>query len=92
VRAEEDIQASGPQTVTIEDSFSHIYGSIGRRAPASEHLKSEVAIVCGIAKATLPRNPRWQWGAWTADYGAIRELIARTYPDQFHDMSARMHD
>ncbi|WP_116812174.1 FdhF/YdeP family oxidoreductase [Steroidobacter cummioxidans] len=91
VRAEQDMQASGPQTVTIEDSFSHIYGSIGRREPASERLKSEVAIVAGIAKATLPPNPRWQWDAWTDDYAAIRELIARTYPDQFHDMSARMN-
>jgi len=91
VRAEQDMQASGPQTVTIEDSFSHIYGSIGRREPASEHLKSEVAIVAGIAKATLPPNPRWQWDAWTDDYATIRELIARTYPDQFHDMSARMN-
>lgn len=91
VRAEQDMQASGPQTVTIEDSFSHIYGSIGRREPASEHLKSEVAIVAGIAKATLPANPRWQWDAWTNDYTAIRELIAQTYPDQFQDMSARMN-
>jgi molybdopterin-dependent oxidoreductase alpha subunit len=91
VRAEEDMQASGPQTVTIEDSFSHIYGSIGRRAPASEHLKSEVAIVAGLAKATLPPNPRWQWDAWTSDYARIRELIAATYPEQFHDMSARMN-
>jgi molybdopterin-dependent oxidoreductase alpha subunit len=91
VRAEEDLQASGPQTVTIEDSFSHIYGSIGRREPASEHLKSEVAIVAGLATATLPSNPRWQWDAWTRDYGLIRELIAKTYPDQFHDMSARMN-
>jgi molybdopterin-dependent oxidoreductase alpha subunit len=91
VRAEEDLQASGPQTVTIEDSFSHIYGSIGRRTPASEHLKSEVAIVASLAKATLPPNPRWQWDAWTADYGTIRELIAKTYPDMFYDMSARMN-
>jgi molybdopterin-dependent oxidoreductase alpha subunit len=91
VRAEEDMQASGPQTVTIEDSFSHIYGSIGRRTPASEHVKSEVAIVANIAKATLPPNPRWQWNAWTDDYGLIRELIAKTYPDMFYDMSARMN-
>jgi len=41
--------------VTIEDSFSHIYGSIGRRKPASEHLRSELAIVTAIAKATLRR-------------------------------------
>ncbi|EJL26829.1 molybdopterin dinucleotide binding domain-containing protein, partial [Novosphingobium sp. AP12] len=66
-------------------------GSIGRREPASPHLKSELAIVAGIAKATLPAHPLWRWDDWTADYGAVRDLIARTYPDQFHDMSARMN-
>lgn len=90
VRAEDDRQASGPQQVSIEDSFSHIYGSIGRRTPASEHLKSELAIVTGIAKATLPPRADWAWDEWTADYSKVRDLIARTYPDQFYDMSARM--
>ena len=92
VRAEEDHQDSGPQTVTIEDSFSHIYGSIGRREPASPHLKSELAIVSGIAKATLPAHPSWLWDDWTGDYAKVRALIERTYPDQFRDMEARMNE
>ena len=91
VRAEADMQPSGNQTVTIEDSFSHIYGSIGRRTPASAQLMSEVAIVAGMAKATLPVHPLWRWDEWAGDYAKIRELIARTYPDQFYDMSARMN-
>jgi len=90
VRAEEDVQVCGPQAVTIEDSFSHIHGSIGKRKPASEHLKSELAIVAGMAKATLANNAKVQWGAWTADYGRVRDLIAKTYPEQFHDFNARM--
>jgi len=90
VRAEDDTQASGPQQVSIEDSFSHIYGSIGRRTPASPHLKSELAIVAGLAKATLPAHPLWKWDEWTADYTKVRDLIARTYPDQLFDMDARM--
>ncbi|MCW5737206.1 MAG: FdhF/YdeP family oxidoreductase [Enhydrobacter sp.] len=89
-RSEEDIQASGPQTVTVEDSFSHIHGSLGHRAPASEHLLSETAIVAGIAKETLAPNPRLRWDAWTADYALVRELIAQTYPDEFHDMNDRI--
>lgn len=92
VRAEEDRQRSGPQTVTVEDSFSHIYGSMGRREPASDQLRSEVAIVAGLAKATLPPHPRWRWDDWSGDYRLIRELIARTYPDEFHDMNERMHE
>ncbi|HTZ69856.1 MAG TPA: FdhF/YdeP family oxidoreductase [Acetobacteraceae bacterium] len=90
-RSEEDNQASGPQTVTIEDSFSHIYGSIGRRAPADKSLLSELAIVAGIAKATLPPHPKWRWDDWTGNYGLVRDLIAATYPEEFHDFSARMY-
>jgi len=90
VRAEEDVQESGPQSVSIEDSFSHIHGSIGKRKPASEHLLSEPAIVAGMAKATLPTNPKVQWDAWIGDYRMIRDLIAETYPEQFHDFNERM--
>jgi molybdopterin-dependent oxidoreductase alpha subunit len=89
-RSEEDMQASGRQSVSIEDSFSHIYGSIGRRAPASEHLLSELAIVAGIAKATLPAHPKWRWDEWAGDYAIVRNLIAETYPEEFHDFNARM--
>ena len=89
-RTEEDIQATGPQAVTIEDTFSCISGSIGRRKPASEHLKSEVAIVAGLAKATLAPNPKVPWDEWVGDYALIRDQIAETYPDMFHDFNARM--
>ncbi len=89
-RPEEDMQQSGPQSVSIEDSFSHIHGSIGKRKPASEHLLSEPAIVAGMAKAALAANPKLQWDAWIADYGRIRDLIAETYPEQFHDFNQRM--
>ena len=91
-RSEEDKQASGPQTVTIEDSFSHIHGSLGHREPASEHLLSETAIVAGIAKETLAPNPRVRWDDWTADYALVRDLIAETYPEQFYDMNGRMFE
>jgi molybdopterin-dependent oxidoreductase alpha subunit len=89
-RTEQDLQASGAQAVTMEDTFSCIHGSIGRRAPASEHLKSEPAIVAGLAKATLPANPRVKWDEWIADYCRVRDLIAETYPDMFENFNARM--
>ena len=89
VRSEEDMQASGRQAVTMEDSLSCIQGSLGRRTPASEHLLSEVAIVAGMAKATLDPNPRVRWDDWVADYARIRDLVAETYPDEFHDFDAR---
>jgi molybdopterin-dependent oxidoreductase alpha subunit len=91
-RSEEDIQAGGPQAVSIEDSFSHIHGSMGHAEPASPHLKSEAAIVAGIARATLPPNARRPWEEWIDDYGRVRELIEKTYSDQFRDYSARMFE
>ncbi len=91
-RSEEDIQAGGPQTVTIEDSFSHIHGSLGHRTPASEHLRSEMAIVAGMAMATVAPNPKVPWEAWTGDYALVRDQIAETYHEQFHDMNARMFE
>ena len=75
-RTEEDIQATGPQAVSMEDTFSCIQGSIGRRKPASEHLMSEAAIVAGLAKATLPPNPK-------ADMGRLdRRLRPDPRPDR----------
>ena len=89
-RSEEDIQESGPQSVTMEDSLSMIHGSVGKRKPASEHLLSELAIVAGIAKATLPPKPTIKWDEWVGDYGKVRDLIEATYPDKFKDFNARM--
>ena len=91
-RSEEDLQASGAQSVSMEDSLSHVHGSTGKRAPASDQLKSELAIVAGLAKATLASHPKWRWDDWTGDYSLVRDLIAETYAEEFHDMSARMFD
>ena len=91
-RPEEDVQAGGSQSVSIEDTFSHIHGSIGKRRPAGHHLLSEPAIVAGMAKATLPPHPKWQWDAWVGDYRVVRNLIEETYPDEFRDFNARMFD
>lgn len=89
-RIEIDRQQGGEQAVTMEDSTAFMHGSRGRAAPAADTLLSEPAIVAGIAKALLPPNPRVDWDAWVADYGRIRDAIAETYPDIFHDFNARM--
>jgi anaerobic selenocysteine-containing dehydrogenase len=89
-RTEQDIQASGPQAVTMEDTFSCIHGSISLRTPASEQLLSELAIVACIAKATLPSSPKLRWDDWVGDYGLVRDLIEATYPEMFSDFNARM--
>ena len=91
-RYEEDHQASGNQSVTTEDSFSMINASIGNRAPVSDSVMSELAIVAGIAKATLAANSKLKWDEWTGDYGLVRDLIEATYPDDFRDFNQRMYD
>src|SRR3984957_5858747 len=53
-RSDIDLQTTGRQSSTVEDSMSMVHASSGLVEPPTEQLKSEVAIVCGIAKATLP--------------------------------------
>jgi molybdopterin-dependent oxidoreductase alpha subunit len=87
-RTEIDVQASGPQAVTVEDSMSMVHLSTGMNAPAATSLRSEPAIVAGIAAATLP-NSRTRW-AWLAeDYDRIRALISRAIPG-FEDFNLRV--
>ncbi len=89
-RIETDMQATGAQSVSIEDSFSHIYGSKGKATPASETLLSEPAILAGIAKAMMPANPTVDWDAWAGDYSKVRDAIEATYPDMFANFNERM--
>ena len=88
-RIERDVQESGAQSVAMEDSISCIHASFGDHAPASDHLLSEPAIVAGIAKATLPANPRLDWDVWVADYGRVRDAIEVTYPQWFGAFNER---
>jgi anaerobic selenocysteine-containing dehydrogenase len=55
-RTERDVQASGPQFVTVENSMSVVHRSQGQLTPASPQLRSEVAIVCELAAAVLGRT------------------------------------
>ncbi len=71
-RTERDIQAGGPQAVTVEDSMSMVHASSGKLKPASEHLRSEVAIIAGIARAALP-NSKVAWMDLVEDYDRIRD-------------------
>jgi molybdopterin-dependent oxidoreductase alpha subunit len=79
-RSEIDRQANGPQFITIEDSMSIVNRSEGVAAPASEHLRSEPAIIAGIAKATLGSRTTVNWDYLIGDYARIREAIARVIP------------
>jgi molybdopterin-dependent oxidoreductase alpha subunit len=89
-RIEIDQQAGGLQSVSVEDSTACMHGSRGVAEPAADTLLSEPAIVAALAKQIAPRNPHVDWDAWTADYSTIRDSIAQTFPEIFHDFNARM--
>ncbi|MBL9068559.1 MAG: FdhF/YdeP family oxidoreductase [Sphingopyxis sp.] len=87
-RTELDMQESGPQSVTVEDSMSMVHASRGKLKPASPGLLSEPAIVAGIAKAAVPDTPV-DWDALVADYDRIRDKIEEVFPD-FRDFNTRV--
>lgn len=88
-RTEIDIQEGGPQSITVEDSMSMVHASAGRNRPASDALKSEPAIVAGLARATLGHRTTVPWEQFAADYNLIREAIEDVLPI-FRDYNARI--
>ena len=79
-RTEIDHQASGEQFVTVEDSMGIINPSRGNLKPASEHLRSEVAIVCGLARAVLGPENSVDWEGLCGNYDRIRDHVERVIP------------
>ncbi|WP_085717842.1 FdhF/YdeP family oxidoreductase [Pseudomonas sp. B28(2017)] len=89
-RTDIDIQTEGPQAVTVEDSFSMVHASNGQLQPLSNQMRSEPAILAGIAAATLGNHPvDWNW--LVADYSRIRDLIAETIPG-FKDFNEKVRN
>jgi molybdopterin-dependent oxidoreductase alpha subunit len=87
-RTEQDIQATGPQSITVEDSMSMVHASRGKLPPASEHLRAEPSIIAGIALATLP-DTRVPWLDLVGDYDRIRNAIEAVFPE-FKDYNKRI--
>jgi molybdopterin-dependent oxidoreductase alpha subunit len=82
-RSDRDVQATGEQFVTVEDSMSAVHATRGKLPPASPHLLSEVAIISRIAAATLAGRagaPAIDWSAYERDYGLVRDHIAAVVP------------
>jgi molybdopterin-dependent oxidoreductase alpha subunit len=91
-RIEIDEQATGPQAVSMESSIAHFHGSRGQVRPAGPNLRSEPAIIAGIAKAALAPNPKVPWDAWVGDYAKVREAIEQTWPATFKGLNEKMFD
>jgi len=89
VRSERDLQAAGPQFVTVENSMGVVHSSQGRLDPISPDARSETAIVCEIARATLGTQSTIPWESFREDYGRIRDAIERVIPG-FEDYNSRI--
>ncbi|GGQ25476.1 FdhF/YdeP family oxidoreductase [Streptomyces roseolilacinus] len=88
-RTDRDVQASGRQFVTVEDSMGMVHASRGNLPPAGPHLLSEPAIVARMARAVLGASSATPWEEFEEDYAAIRDRIARVVPG-FEDFNARL--
>ena len=87
-RTEIDVQKTGRQAITVEDSMSMVHASQGMNLPASEELRSEPWIISGIALTTLPRSAV-PWAAFRDDYRLIRDKIEAVFRD-FENFNERI--
>ncbi|MGW5391116.1 FdhF/YdeP family oxidoreductase [Streptomyces koyangensis] len=90
-RTERDVQASGEQFVTVEDSMGMVHASRGRLEPAGPALLSETAIVCRLARAVLGEGSATPWEEFEGEYALIRDRISRVVPG-FEEFNARVAD
>jgi len=90
-RTERDEQATGVQSVTVEDSMSMVHASRGFLKPPSDRVRSEPWIVANLAKATLGTKGQIDWDAYAGDYDLIRDKIEAVFPD-FADYNRRIRE
>lgn len=88
-RSDRDVQSSGEQFVTTENSMGIVQQSRGRLEPVSKHLLSEPMIVARLAAATLGKKSSVPWLELAGNYDLIRERIERVIPG-FDDYNARV--
>ena len=87
-RTEVDVQQSGEQFVTVENSMGVVHRSTGGLMPASPDLRSEPSIVASLAEATLSSTDI-DWSGLADDYDRIRDLMERSL-DGFDDYNTRV--
>jgi anaerobic selenocysteine-containing dehydrogenase len=86
-RTEKDHQASGEQGITVEDAMSMVHISYGMKDPGSPQLRSECAILAGMAKAALPDSGT-PWQDYADDYDRIRDVMEKAL-EGFEDFNHR---
>jgi formate dehydrogenase major subunit len=79
-RTDVDLQETGPQFLSVEDTVCAVHATHGAVAPVSPNLLSEVAIVTRMARAVLGDDGPIDWAGFERDYDTIRESISRVVP------------
>ena len=79
------------QFVTVENSMGVVHSSRGKLSPVSDSVRSEPAIVAGVAKATLPDKKNIPWDTFAKDYSSIRSRIEKVIPG-FDDFENRVNE
>ncbi len=88
-RTEFDLQKSGPQFLSVEDTVCAVHATHGSVPPVAAGLLSEVSIVTRLATAVLADSVPVDWPGFEADYDRIREHIARVVPG-FEDFNTKV--
>ncbi|SNC76553.1 oxidoreductase alpha (molybdopterin) subunit [Hymenobacter gelipurpurascens] len=79
--ADVDMQKSGHQMTSCENSMGVVSQNKGVLVPLEGQMMSEVAILAGVAIATLgERTNIADWVAMTENYDVIRDHISRVIP------------
>ena len=88
-RTEKDYQKSGVQVQSVENSMGIVSSTKGVLEPCSNALLSEVAVVCGIANATLKEGSKISWLNYKDDYNLVRNDIAEVV-EGFNDYNKKL--
>ena len=79
-RTDRDVYNGIKQVVSVEDSMSMVHLSRGSLQPPSDYVRSEVSIVCQLARAVLGPDHPVPWEKFAGDYDAVRDAIAAVVP------------
>ncbi|MFP3468249.1 hypothetical protein SB754_22415, partial [Leifsonia sp. SIMBA_070] len=67
-RTELDIQETGPQFVSVEDTVCAVHASRGNLTPVSDNLLSEPAIVSRLGALIVGDRIDADWAGYEKDY------------------------
>ena len=76
-RTEIDIQESGRQFVSVEDTVCAVHASHGGVDPVSDNLLSEPALIARLGALVIGDKIKADWAGYERDYDTIRDHISR---------------